>query len=91
MHGSSTSAVEVANISPHGFWLLLEGRERFIAFDRFPWFREATIGQLCDVELPAPHHLHWPRLDIDLAVESIDHPEHYPLVSRRQVPHEGST
>ena len=49
MHGSSTSAVEVANISPHGFWLLLEGRERFIAFDRFPWFREATIGQLCDV------------------------------------------
>jgi hypothetical protein len=26
--------------------------------------------------------LHWPDLDIDLAVESIDHPERYPLISQ---------
>jgi hypothetical protein len=30
----------------------------------------------------SPHHLYWPDLDIDLAVESIEHPERYPLVSR---------
>jgi hypothetical protein len=29
-----------------------------------------------------PHHLYWPDLDIDLAVESIRHPEQFPLVSR---------
>ena len=23
--------------------------------------------------LPSPHHLYWPDLDIDLAVESIEH------------------
>jgi hypothetical protein len=31
------------------------------------------------VELLSPDHLHWPDLDIDLHVESIDHPERFPL------------
>jgi hypothetical protein len=38
---------------------------------------------LLNVELPHPHHLYWPDLDVDLAMESIDHPERYPLVSRK--------
>jgi len=80
--GRNISAVEVTNISPDGFWLLIGERERFVSFRAFPWFREATIAALTNVELPSPHHLHWPELDIDLAVESLDHPEHYPLISR---------
>jgi hypothetical protein len=46
-HDADISAVEVSNVSPHGFWLLLDGEE----------------------------------LDIDLTVESIRHPERFPLVS----------
>ncbi len=80
--GKPISVVEVTNVSKHGFWLLLGKRERFLAFEHFPWFRDASIGQLCNVELPQPHHLHWPDLDVDLAVESIEHPERFPLVSR---------
>lgn len=80
--GRRTSDVEVTNVSPHGFWLLMESRERFVSFNEFPWFRDATIAQLTRVELPSPHHLYWPDLDIDLSVESIDHPERYPLQSR---------
>ncbi|MBI2159516.1 MAG: DUF2442 domain-containing protein [Candidatus Rokubacteria bacterium] len=83
-HGQSTSAVEVTNVSPHGFWLLVEQREYFVLFKDFPWFRDATIAELMKVELPSPHHLYWPDLDVDLAVESLDHPERYPLVSRAQ-------
>jgi hypothetical protein len=83
-HGSSTLAVEVTNVSPHGFWLLLEHQEHFVSFKDFPWFRDATIGDLIKVELPSPHHLYWPLLDVDLAVESLDHPERFPLVSRAQ-------
>lgn len=83
-HGHSTSAVEVTNVSPHGFWLLVEQREYFVLFKDFPWFRNATIAELMKVELPSPHHLYWPDLDVDLAVESLDHPERYPLVSRAQ-------
>ncbi len=79
--GRHTSAVEVTNVSKHGFWLLLDDREHFLAFEHFPWFRDVSIGQLCNVELPHPHHLYWPDLDVDLAVESIDHPERFPLVS----------
>ena len=80
--GKSTLAVEVTNVSPHGFWLLIDENERFVAFKDFPWFREASIAELTNVKLPSPHHLHWPDLDVDLAVETIEHPENYPLVSQ---------
>jgi hypothetical protein len=61
---------------------MLDGRERFLPFDAFPWFRQATIEQVMDVELAALGHLRWPSLDIDLAVDSIDRPDEYPLVSK---------
>src|SRR5216683_3388116 len=80
--GKRTSQVEVTNVSSHGFWLLIGGKERFLAFEHFPWFRDASIKALTNVELPSAHHLYWPELDVDIAVESIDHPEHFPLVSK---------
>ena len=82
--GTSTLAVEVTSVSGIGFWLLLGERELFLPFAEFPWFRDATIAQLTKVELPAPQHLYWPDLDVDLTVESIEHPDQYPLVSHRQ-------
>jgi hypothetical protein len=82
LRGRNTSAVELANVSSHGFWLLVGDKERFVSFAQFPWFRHATIGELSNVKLRSPHHLYWPDLDIDLAVDSLDHPERYPLVSR---------
>jgi hypothetical protein len=81
--GKNTSvAVEVTNISRNGFWLLLGGDELFVEFKKFPWFKEASIAQLLSVTRPAPHHLYWPELDVDLAVDSLIHPERFPLVSR---------
>lgn len=78
----STLAVEVANVSRHGFWLLLGDQELFVPFAEFPWFRDATIAQICDVKWPSPRHLYWPQLDVDLAVESIRDPTKFPLVAR---------
>ena len=80
--GRSTSAVEVTNVSRHGFWLLLEQEELFVPFADFPWFQAAAIGALTNVEWPSPHHLYWPDLDVDLAVSSIHHPEQFPLISK---------
>ncbi len=80
--GKHISEVEVTNVSQHGFWLLIDKRELFVPFAQFPWFREVPIGKLLNVELPHPHHLYWPDLDVDLAVESIEHPERFPLLSK---------
>jgi len=80
--GSSTSPVEVTHISRHGFWLLLDDEELFLAFSDFPWFKNAAVGKIINVELPSSNHLYWPELDVDLAVESIRHPERFPLVSQ---------
>jgi hypothetical protein len=80
--GRSTSPVEVTNVSPHGFWLFVGDQELFVSFKEFPWFRDASIRDIAHVELPSAHHLRWPDLDIDLAVDSLRHPERYPLMSR---------
>ena len=80
--GENTSEVEVTNISRHGFWILVKGRELFVPFKEFPWFKDASVGAILNVQLPGPHHLYWPDLDVDLAVESIEHPERFPLISK---------
>ena len=81
-HGKRTSGAEVVNISKHGFWLLVRGRELFVSFNDFPWFREVPIAHVLRVKQPNPGHLYWPDLDVDLAVESIEHPERFPLISK---------
>jgi len=81
-HGQDTSSLEVTNISQHGFWIWLDGVEHFLPFDRFPWFKQATIEQITDVQLLHDRHLHWPGLDVDLTVDMIEHPDRYPLVSK---------
>jgi len=82
--GDDTSHVEVSGISPHGIWLFLGDREAFLPFADFPWFRDAPVAGVLHVERPQPHHLYWPDLDIDLAVESILNPERFPLMSRER-------
>lgn len=79
--GEGTLDVEVTNVSKHGFWLLLNQKELFLPFDTFPWFREAPIGKLVNVEPVTAEHLYWPDLDVDLELECILHPEHFPLTS----------
>jgi hypothetical protein len=78
--GISTGEVEVTNISRHGFWLYLGTREIFVSFREFPWFADAPVAKITNVRWPSPDHLHWPELDIDLSVESIERPDDFPVV-----------
>jgi len=80
--GPSTSAVDVTNISQHGFWLLVDDRELFVPFADFPWFSNAPVSAILKVEQPHAGHLYWPDLDVDLALASIEHPEQFPLVAK---------
>lgn len=74
--------VEVKNISRHGFWLFLDDRELFLPFEEFPWFRDAPVGAILNVERPHSQHLYWPDLDVDLALEAIENPGLYPLIAK---------
>ncbi len=80
--GKTVSDLEVTNISTHGIWLLVEEREFFLSYEDFPWFKEVPIGNILRVEQPTPGHFYWPDLDVDLSLESIEHPERFPLKAK---------
>jgi len=81
-HGVLTSQVQVTNVSSHGLWLLAHGEEFFLSYDDFPWFKEVTISSVLKVEEQSPGHFYGPDLDIDLGLETIEHPERFPLKCR---------
>ena len=62
MPGTITSPAEISNVSKHGLWLLLGDEELFLSFTDFPWFKMASISQLCEIEQPSENHLYWPEL-----------------------------
>jgi len=77
--GKRISVTEVTNISSHGVWLLTGGKELFISYEDFPWFKDEPIGKILNVDEPSPGHFYWPDLDVDLGIEIIEHPERFPL------------
>ncbi|GJL66163.1 MAG: hypothetical protein NPIRA05_11340 [Nitrospirales bacterium] len=77
--GIPISEVENTNVFAHGFWLLVSDRELFLSYDDFPWFKDVPIGGILNVEQPTAGLFYWPDLDIDLGLESIEHPERFPL------------
>ncbi|HEV7683364.1 MAG TPA: DUF2442 domain-containing protein [Pyrinomonadaceae bacterium] len=80
--GKITLEAEVTQIDRQGIWILIGNKESFLPFEKFPWFRNAAVGAIHNVEPLNERHLYWPELDIDLAVESIEHPERFPLVAK---------
>ena len=80
--GKSTLAAEVTQIDKQGIWVLIGEKESFLSFENFPRFKDASVGTIHNVKLLNSNHLYWPDLDIDLAVESIDSPERFPLIAK---------
>jgi hypothetical protein len=83
--GIDTSMVEVTNISRHGLWVLVDEEELFLPFEEFPWFMEASVAAIMNVERLGDDLLHWPALDVDLTLGSIRHPEKYPLIAKANI------
>jgi hypothetical protein len=80
--GSVISDVEVTHINEHGLWLLMKGAEYLLPYDQFPWFKDAKVSEILQVQLLHGQHLHWPALDVDLHLDMLAHPAAYPLVYR---------
>ena len=80
--GKNTSTVEVTNISTYGIWLLTGEKELFMPYGEFPWFKNATVAEIANVEEQQKGHFYWPDLDVDLTLDIIEHPEKYPLKAK---------
>ena len=78
--GKSTSLVEVLNIDVHGLWLYAKGKEYFLPYGEFPWFKDAIVADILNVALHHEFHLRWPALDVDLDLNSIEDTSETPLV-----------
>lgn len=77
--GLVTSGLEVTSITAHGIRLLVGGRKLFLSYGDFPWFENAPVAGILNVEQPSPGHFHWPDLDVDLDIEAMENPERFPL------------
>ena len=47
--GKDISAASVVDISPFGIWLHVRNVEYFLAYDQFPWFRDAPVSSVFEV------------------------------------------
>jgi hypothetical protein len=82
MIGENTSPKvnsQITSIEKDGFWLLTDSGEFFVAFERYPAFRKASVGQIFNFR-ESLGDFHWDELDIDIEGDAIKHPERYPLV-----------
>ncbi len=82
--GVSTLECSVTNVSPFGLWILVHGNEYFLSHKQFPFFQDSTVSEVLEVVSPRKGHLRWPQLDIDLHIDSLQHPERYPLIAKKR-------
>lgn len=74
--------ISVENITPFGIWVFVKGKEYFLSYKDYPYFKEQTLSSIQNVQLLHGYHLYWRDLDIDLEVNNLEHPEKYPLKSK---------
>ena len=79
MLGKNTETIEVTQISNNGIWLFANGKELFLAYKDFPWFKDSPVRKILNVQEIHPGHFYWPDLDVDLTTEIIEHPERFPI------------
>ncbi len=80
---SSNMSVSVLMINDKGLMLSVLGQDYFVSFNRLPWMKTAPVCDVLDVRMAGDDAIEWPRLDVDLEIDSLKHPERYPLVMRR--------
>ena len=82
-NSSQPTSVSVLMINAQGMMLSVQGQDYFISYNRVPWLRNARISSALNVRMAGPNAIEWPELDVDLEIESLKHPERYPLVIKQ--------
>ena len=84
-NGTSTLA-QVITITHRGILLSIPAGDFFLSYDKYPWFYGAKVEDVFQVEMQGDDAVRWENLDVDLEVESLIHPEKYPLIARSVAP-----
>lgn len=82
---NNTNAISasVLMINNQGIMISVEGNDYFLSYNRVPWLKDATVRNILNIKMSGKNAVEWPDLDIDLEIDSLKHPERYPLVMRR--------
>jgi len=70
-------------INAQGIMISVKGNDYFLSYNRIPWMKDATVKSILNVQMSGREAIEWPDLDVDLEVESLKHPERYPLIMKR--------
>lgn len=82
-NNSQLTSVSVLMINAQGMMLSVQGQDYFVSYNRVPWLRDARISSALNVRMSGSRAIEWPELDVDLEIESLKHPERYPLIMKR--------
>ena len=80
---TNNTLVSVLMINAQGIMICVNGQDFFLSYNRIPWLREASIKDVLNVQMCGNDAVEWPTLDIDLEIDSLRHPERYPLLIKR--------
>jgi len=75
--------VSVLMINAQGIMISVQGHDYFLSYNRIPWMQDAPIRSVLNVRMSGPEAIEWPDLDVDLEIDSLRHPERYPLLIKR--------
>ena len=70
-------------INNQGIMISVAGNDYFLSYNRVPWLKDATVRNILNIKMLGKNAVEWPDLDIDLEVDSLKHPERYPLIMKR--------
>jgi hypothetical protein len=82
-NNSASTSVSVLMINAQGIMLSVLGHDYFLSYNRIPWMQDAPIRSVLNVQMSGSEAIEWPDLDVDLEIESLKHPERYPLIIKR--------
>ncbi len=80
---SNNTSVSVLMINAQGIMISVGGQDFFLSYNRIPWMRDASIKDVLNVQMSGAEAVEWPALDVDLEIDSLRHPERYPLLIKR--------
>ena len=82
-NNSDNTLVNVLMINAQGIMISVLGHDYFLSYNRIPWMQDAPIRSVLNVRMSGSEAIEWADLDVDLEIDSLQHPERYPLVIRR--------